>query len=166
MMCIPFILLSAITFLTPVTLPFISSNPLVNVGNIVAIVYGLYYMSLDWKVGIPAGSIVITYGYLIANYYNTLSATTSPTSTELVHYAIAVHTVCWLAQFYGHGVHEKRAPALLDNLLEALVLAPLFVAFEVAFYFGYRKDVEKEMNNEAGKKIREFRAKEKAGKAT
>ena len=28
-----------------------------------------------------------------------------------------VHFVCWILQFIGHGVAEKRAPALLDNLL-------------------------------------------------
>lgn len=31
--------------------------------------------------------------------------------------AVIVHIVCWIAQFVGHGVFEKRAPALLDNLL-------------------------------------------------
>ena len=30
---------------------------------------------------------------------------------------IAIHVLCWIAQFIGHGVAEKRAPALLDNLL-------------------------------------------------
>ena len=29
----------------------------------------------------------------------------------------ALHAISWIAQFYGHGVHEKRAPALLDNLI-------------------------------------------------
>ena len=30
---------------------------------------------------------------------------------------IAIHVLCWIAQFVGHGFAEKRAPALLDNLL-------------------------------------------------
>ena len=30
---------------------------------------------------------------------------------------IAIHVLCWIAQFVGHGLAEKRAPALLDNLL-------------------------------------------------
>ena len=30
---------------------------------------------------------------------------------------IAIHVLCWIAQFAGHGLAEKRAPALLDNLL-------------------------------------------------
>lgn len=45
------------------------------------------------------------------------------TATALTHnpnaLAIAgsVHAATWCAQFVGHGVYEKRAPALLDNLL-------------------------------------------------
>lgn len=39
---------------------------------------------------------------------------------------IAVEVFAWIAQFVGHGVYEGRAPALLDNLLQALVLAPFF----------------------------------------
>jgi len=31
-------------------------------------------------------------------------------------YATAVHVFAWVMQFIGHGVFEKRAPALLDNL--------------------------------------------------
>lgn len=45
------------------------------------------------------------------------------TATALAHkpnaLAIAgtVNAATWIAQFVGHGVFEKRAPALLDNLL-------------------------------------------------
>jgi stalled ribosome alternative rescue factor ArfA len=40
--------------------------------------------------------------------------------------AVAVHVVSWIAQFVGHGKYEGRKPALLDNLVQALFLAPLF----------------------------------------
>ncbi len=40
----------------------------------------------------------------------------------------------------GHGAFEKRAPALLDSLDQALLTAPLFVLMEVAFFLGYRKE--------------------------
>ena len=39
-----------------------------------------------------------------------------------------LHVGSWLLQFWGHGVHEKRAPALLSNLSQALLMAPLFVS--------------------------------------
>ncbi|KAL8104666.1 hypothetical protein AgCh_028760 [Apium graveolens] len=43
---------------------------------------------------------------------------------------LVVQLVCWTGQFIGHGVFEKRAPALLDNLLQAFLLAPFFVLLE------------------------------------
>ena len=35
--------------------------------------------------------------------------------------AAAVHAVCWVAQFIGHGAAEKRAPALLDNIVGGML---------------------------------------------
>lgn len=63
----------------------------------------------------------------------------------------------WAAQFYGHGVHEGRSPALLDNLLGALVLAPLFVFLEVLFAMGYRPELQHWLKNEVGRQITDFR---------
>lgn len=36
---------------------------------------------------------------------------------DVVNKIAIAHVGTWIAQFYGHGVHEKRAPALLDNLI-------------------------------------------------
>ena len=99
--------------------------------------------------------------------------------------AAVVHVFCWLAQFYGHGVHEGRAPALLDNLLGgkflspvgddaeveyncvswvALVLAPLFVYYEVWFMLGFLKQTKKDLHNDVGKLNTELRLKKKEAK--
>lgn len=43
----------------------------------------------------------------------------------------AAFAVGWLFQLYGHRVHEKNSPALLDNLLHLLV-GPAFVASKLA----------------------------------
>ncbi|OXA46452.1 putative ferric transport system permease protein FbpB 1 [Folsomia candida] len=59
--------------------------------------------------------------------------------------AAVLHVLCWIAQFIGHGAFEGRAPALLDNMMQAFVMAPLFVLLEVMFFFGYRKDFQKKM---------------------
>ncbi|KAL3819421.1 hypothetical protein ACJIZ3_005378 [Penstemon smallii] len=48
--------------------------------------------------------------------------------------------ICWTGQFIGHGVFEviKRAPALLDNLAQAFLMAPFFVLLEgLQSAFGY-----------------------------
>ena len=36
--------------------------------------------------------------------------------------ALGLHTSSWIAQFIGHGAFEGRAPALLNNLVQALFL--------------------------------------------
>nr|GEX70901.1 uncharacterized endoplasmic reticulum membrane protein C16E8.02 [Tanacetum cinerariifolium] len=43
---------------------------------------------------------------------------------------LAAQLFCWTGQFVGHGVFEKRAPALLDNLTQAFLMAPFFVLLE------------------------------------
>ena len=76
-----------------------------------------------------------------------------------------LHIFAWLAQFYGHGVHEGRAPALVDNLGFAL-LAPFFVTFEFLHYgFGYKEGPEmKEVRVAIANEIKAFRAEKKASK--
>jgi 2-hydroxy fatty acid dioxygenase len=54
----------------------------------------------------------------------------------------------WIAQFLGHGLAEKRAPALMDNLFQSLYLAPLFVWLEILFAFGYRPELKKGIQKE------------------
>ena len=93
---------------------------------------------------------------------------------------IAIHVLCWIAQFVGHGLAEKRAPALLDNLLGgktlilitppvvdvllfallAIVLAPFFVHLEILFGLGYRPAMHKRINNAIGKEITRIRKEE------
>ncbi|KAF3651759.1 hypothetical protein FXO38_16442 [Capsicum annuum] len=43
---------------------------------------------------------------------------------------LAAQLFCWTGQFVGHEVFEKRAPALLDNLTQAFLMAPFFVLLE------------------------------------
>jgi uncharacterized membrane protein YGL010W len=91
--------------------------------------------------------------HLITNY-----------SSSVNSIGIAVEIVAWIAQFVGHGAFEGRAPALLDNLTQALVLAPFFVFMEVLFKFGYRPELQKRVNEAVEKEIKKVKA-EKAAKA-
>ncbi|GMI67390.1 hypothetical protein like AT1G18720 [Hibiscus trionum] len=51
---------------------------------------------------------------------------------------LVAQVLCWAGQFLGHGVFEKRAPAILDNLVQAILMAPFFVLLEVLqSLFGY-----------------------------
>jgi uncharacterized membrane protein YGL010W len=49
----------------------------------------------------------------------------------------------WIVQLVGHAF-EGRKPALLDNLLQALI-APVFLVAEVGFRLGFRKELHQAM---------------------
>ncbi|EGV60789.1 hypothetical protein PSN45_001419 [Yamadazyma tenuis] len=154
LICIPIILTSAIAILAT----FALSNPYLNLGAFLISSFGTFYVLLDWKVGIPTACVYGTFAYAFTNYYHFVAE--SPlsyfTQPDIFKFAVFVHVVAWLAQFYGHKFHEQRAPALLDNLLGALVLAPYFVSFEVAFWLGFRQDIKEYMDKGAAQKRLEF----------
>ncbi|KAF9148603.1 hypothetical protein BG015_009643 [Linnemannia schmuckeri] len=60
--------------------------------------------------------------------------------------------------FVGHGVFEKRAPKLTENLVQAAVLGPYFVLWEVLFFLGYRPQLKKELDVLVKADIAAFRA--------
>ena len=89
-------------------------------------------------------------GTALANY---LTFTYGQTAN---YWALAVHIGSWIAQFIGHGIFEGRAPALVDNLAQALFLAPFFVWMEILFYFGYRPDLRKRLTTTVEMEIAKF----------
>ncbi|TKY69652.1 endoplasmic reticulum membrane protein [Spatholobus suberectus] len=103
-----------------------------NVGFLVALVYSVFYASLDLK----AGSLA---AFLCAVCWVGSSFVASQLGLSLGwKVVLVVQLVCWTGQFIGHGVFEKRAPALLDNLIQAFVMGPFFVLLEVLqTLFGY-----------------------------
>ncbi|RQM05221.1 hypothetical protein DH86_00004229 [Scytalidium sp. 3C] len=63
-----------------------------------------------------------------------------------------------LLLFVGHGVFEGRAPALLDNLVQALVMAPFFVFLEILFKFGYRPELQARVEKNVLQQIEKFKS--------
>jgi uncharacterized membrane protein YGL010W len=86
-------------------------------------------------------------------------------STLTNQVAIATHIICWILQFIGHGAFEHRAPALFDNLVQAIFLAPLFVWLELLFKFGYRRELQSRVENAVQIEIAKFRAQKATGTA-
>lgn len=87
---------------------------------------------------------------------------------QAAQYALGIHVFSWISQFVGHGVFEGRAPALLDNLAQAFLLAPLFVWLEVLFKFGYRPLLQERLEKETLEAIEKWKRErgEKPKKAT
>ncbi|KAI9501033.1 hypothetical protein GGI25_004239 [Coemansia spiralis] len=124
-------------------------TPLPNLSTIVMLGYVFFYISLDQVAGLLATPIM--YAFLVTSQEYALS------SPEAAKVLFGVFVFAWIAQFIGHGVFEKRAPALLDNLVQALVMAPFFVFLEALFACGYRPELHHQLRNEIGKRIYAFR---------
>lgn len=72
-----------------------------------------------------------------------------------------MHAVSWIMQFVGHGKFEGRKPALLDNLVQAFFLAPLFVWYEVLFKLGFYKNFKKEVDSAIAVEVEKMNAKKR-----
>ncbi|KAJ5765703.1 hypothetical protein N7520_005262 [Penicillium odoratum] len=128
-----------------------------NLGTIGAFIYSIFYVLLEPVAGGLIAPLVIGSAacgnYLLGSHGMIVN-----------YWAAGIHIVSWLAQFVGHGKFEGRAPALLDNLVQALLLAPLFVWMEILFFFGYRRELKQRMDKSVEIEIEKFR-KEKEQKA-
>ena len=87
-------------------------------------------------------------------YANHLTSTYGMTAN---YWAGGLFLVSWIAQFVGHGAFEGRAPALLDNLFQALFLAPLFVWLELLFALGYRPELKSRLDNLIAQDVLKFK---------
>ncbi|KAH7079583.1 hypothetical protein FB567DRAFT_449431 [Paraphoma chrysanthemicola] len=145
--CVPILLATGFLFGTntptlPVRTPAILTrlNLPLNLGTLAAVTYSTLYLLLSPNLaGVSVTPIVMSFAALsnkLMGKYNRSKVNTI---------AIAVHIVSWIAQFVGHGKYEGRKPALLDNLVQALFLAPLFVWYEILFKLGLYKKLQKEV---------------------
>lgn len=105
------------------TFPF-QEYMVLNLSFVSAVVYALFYIMLDKKAGTIAGALCL----LCWVSSNALAQRLGFSLAWKV--VLASQLICWTGQFIGHGVFEKRAPALLDNLVQAFLMAPFFVLLE------------------------------------
>ncbi|XP_047171815.1 2-hydroxy-palmitic acid dioxygenase mpo1-like [Vigna umbellata] len=103
-----------------------------NVAFLVALLYSLFYVALDLKAGSLA-ALLSALSWMESSFLATQLRWSLAWKVVLV-----VQLVCWTQLFIGHGIFEKRAPALLDNIIQAFVMGPFFVLLEVLHtLFGY-----------------------------
>lgn len=121
-----------------------------NFGTIAAVLYATLYILMEPVAGGLLAPILLG-GTAYANQLTTTYGRTANT------WALGLHVVCWLAQFVGHGVFEGRAPALLDNLVQALFLAPFFVWMEILFCLGYRPELKRRLDKAVEQEIERYR---------
>ncbi|KAK1070169.1 hypothetical protein LTR12_010004 [Friedmanniomyces endolithicus] len=159
--CVPLLLLTAFLFGTntpAIPLPSWMTVPNLpaNAGTIACLIYSSLYILMEPVAGGMLAPLLLG-GTAYANHLTTTYG------MKANNVAIGVHVLSWLAQFVGHGVFEGRAPALLDNLVQAIFLAPFFVWMEILFTFGYRPVLKARLDQSVEKEVAKVKA-EKAAK--
>ncbi|CAH2036945.1 unnamed protein product [Thlaspi arvense] len=164
-----------------------------NVGFIATVVYALFYICLDKKSGFVAALMCfacwvgssflatslgpslalkfVKYSFEREKQYilaeSLFDVDTVTTSLSFQQVGLASQLLCWTGQFLGHGLFEKRAPALLDNLVQAFLMAPFFVLLEVLqSVFGYEPypGFQARVNAKVESDIKEWREKKQIKK--
>merc|ERR1712013_180061 len=134
-------------------IPFLGNLP-VNIAMITTVIYVVSYVLMDPVAGTLAALMVL----FLNQWTGQMVISGSPLmGFPLWQPILAFNALMWIIQFAGHGVFEKRAPALLDSWDQAFITAPLFVVLEVLFFFGYRKTFYKECMSEVDQEIRRFK---------
>ncbi|GAA5935874.1 2-hydroxy-palmitic acid dioxygenase MPO1 [Sporobolomyces koalae] len=109
-----------------------------------------YFILLEPLAGLLYAPMLLSFGHLSNVLYSTHH-------DQAMKYAAFGFVASWIAQFIGHGKFEGRAPALLDSLLQSLVLAVFFVWLEVLFFLGYRPALFKRLQNKTGVEVTKYR---------
>lgn len=129
-------------------------HPYLNLSTLASILYSSLYILME-----PVAGSMITPFIILQSLLGT--------HLHLLHGSNAVYwvgisqIVSWGTQFVGHGVFEKKAPALLDNIVQALFLAPFFVWLEVLFMAGYRPELRERVSTKVKARRAEMDAKGK-----
>jgi uncharacterized membrane protein YGL010W len=131
--------------------PFLTKALIGNVSFIMWALYALYYMSVAGLVGFCFN--IFMFGlYLTANYYHSVS----PSNAWII--ATILHIVSWYMQIHpGHLIFEGRKPALTDSFFQSLVLAPLFVFYEVLFTLGFQKKIHAQIQPRIEANIKQYK---------
>ena len=121
-----------------------------NAGTILCLAYSALYILLEPIAG-SALSVLLLAGTAYGKHLTTVYGMTAN------YWAAGGFVAAWIAQFLGHGLFEGRAPALLDNLFQALFLAPLFVWLELLFALGYRPELRDRVEKLVAQDIAKYR---------
>ncbi|CCH60209.1 hypothetical protein TBLA_0C04090 [Henningerozyma blattae CBS 6284] len=130
---VPSILFTSMCLLSAVPLSFFSFK--INLTQFLTIYFSAFYILLDKPVGILATGILILANTIIMKH------------SELINIKInlIIFGLSWIFQFIGPGIFEKRKPALVDNVIQSLVMAPYFILFEAIFICGGYQSLRRQL---------------------
>lgn len=150
---VPILLVTALALLSRVPL----SSP-VDLAAVVCALYVVHAFIMDVKVGLVYTPVVLAY-FGLSRYFVRVTAPAGNTAVL----AAGLHAASWAAQFVGHFVFEKRAPALTQGVVQAVVAAPVVLWMDVVFSAGLMPDLKARLGR-AGVVKKARKAAEVAGK--
>ncbi|WBW73079.1 ER membrane fatty acid alpha-oxygenase Mpo1 [Schizosaccharomyces osmophilus] len=136
--CIPLLLCTALILFSNFDVRLLNSSFHVNLAVLIATIYQGFYLCIDFIDGLLYAPALYLYSILLPKLLFQRWSQSTVNST-----AIFLHIISWVLQFIGHGVFEKKRPALLDNLVQSIFFAPLFAFLETSPLFGYQPAVTK-----------------------
>ncbi len=159
--CVPIIALSMAIMLsfTPSvgtwTFPLMEKELPLNGSFLISLSYGTYYVIAEF----PGYAGVIAAMLMFGAYLTSCSIIENYESRVAWDMGVWGFVLGFAAQIFTHQVYEKRSPALLDNVFQAFVVAPLFVVMEAMHMcFGYRAEFREKVQVQVDRNIKEFRA--------
>jgi len=158
---VPMILCSFVMMLNtiPVKIPVLTDlyaqvGVTTTVALVAAHVLCLYYLFLDFIVGFILSFEIAGFIYAGSYMYHTMPA------QQFWAIVLVMNVVSWAVQFIGHGVFEKRRPALADNVFQVFI-APAFVTLEALFWFGYQQEMQDRVEIAVKDRLEKYRNKAK-----
>lgn len=108
---IPLIMISGLGMLARVAIVSVNSFRL-DLAVVLIFAASVYYLALDWKLGLAMMGISII-------FY--IAGAALPMTVNVILFILG-----WVFQFIGHSVYEKKQPAFVRNLVHLLV-GPLWI---------------------------------------
>ena len=97
------------------------------------VILALFYVRLDIRFG-TAMAVFLGFCLWLGHFFAAQSM------LNWLAAGVGMFVVGWIIQFVGH-YYEGKKPAFVDDIM-GLAIGPIFVAAELAFEFGLRKDIE------------------------
>lgn len=98
-----------------------------NLSSILLTFYKLYYIIISFKYGLLM-FFILEFIYRSSKWFR-------QNTENYIQIALLIQAITWILQFIGHGVFEGKRPALMDSLLQAFLMAPIFVIKELLEFF-------------------------------
>jgi uncharacterized membrane protein YGL010W len=138
---VPMIVLAVVVFLSRPALSFQGFPLPLSAALVAAFITTIYYVALDVALG-----LVMALVFAIFLMFGAAAAASSTSNWLLTGAGFFI--IGWIIQFVGH-YYEGKKPAFVDDVM-GLLIGPLFVAAELAFMLGMRKDLQAAVEKDVG----------------